>query len=215
MSRAGNRTERARELRRRQTDAERILWTNLRGKRLQGLKFRRQQPLGPYVVDFLSFEQRLVVEVDGGHHDQPGVRAKDDERELWLESNGYRVLRFWNNEVLGNLEGVLAQISQTAERGRSPSPQPSPVEGEGEDHPHPSPLRSRERGKITLTPALSGRGRGGRSPSPQPSPVEGEGEDHPHLPALSGRGRGGRSPSPRPSPVEGEGVGLSHADAGD
>ena len=98
---------------------------------MHGLKFRRQQPIGPYVVDFVSFERRLVVEVDGGHHDQPDVRVADTERTLWIERNGYRVLRFWNNEVLGNLEGVWERISIEVERGRSPSPQPSPVEGEG------------------------------------------------------------------------------------
>ena len=98
---------------------------------MHGLKFRRQQPIGPYVVDFVSFERRLVVEVDGGQHDQPDVRVADTERTLWLERNGYRVLRFWNNEVLGNLEGVWHEISRAVERGLSPSPQPSPVEGEG------------------------------------------------------------------------------------
>ena len=108
MRKVVKQTERARELRRKQTDAERALWAKLRNKRLCGLKFRRQQPIGPYVVDFVSLETRLVVEVDGGHHDQPDVRITDTERTVWLESKRYRVLRFWNNEVLGNLEGVLA-----------------------------------------------------------------------------------------------------------
>ena len=101
---------------------------------MHGLKFRRQQPLGPYVVDFVSFDLRLVVEVDGGHHDQAAVRVEDTARTLWIERNGYRVLRFWNNEVLGNLEGVLERVSLTVDRGRSPSPRPSPVEGEGVGH---------------------------------------------------------------------------------
>ena len=98
---------------------------------MHGLKFRRQQPIGPYVVDFVSFERRLVVEVDGGQHDQPDVRVADTERTLWLERNGYRVLRFWNNEVLGNLEGVWHGF---------------PERSSGDCHPHPSPLPSRERG---------------------------------------------------------------------
>ncbi len=98
---------------------------------MYGLKFRRQQPIGPYIVDFVSLERRLVVEVDGGQHDQPDLRAADDERTLWLERNGFRVLRFWNNEVLANLEGVWEQISRAADGG---------------DHPHPSPLPSREKG---------------------------------------------------------------------
>ena len=73
-----------------------------------------------------------MIEVDGGQHNRASVRARDDERTLWIERNGYRVLRFWNNDVLGNLEGVLEEISQTVDRGEaSPSPQPSPVEGEG------------------------------------------------------------------------------------
>ena len=124
MRKVVTQTERARDLRRRQTDAERVLWAYLRSKRMHGLKFRRQQPLGPYVVDFVSFERRLVVEVDGGHHSEPEVRAADTERTQWLERNGFRVLRFWNNEVLGNLEGVWEQISRAVESGQSPSPQP-------------------------------------------------------------------------------------------
>ena len=152
VRKAVKQTERARNLRREQTDAESALWGQLRNKRLHGLKFRRQQPVGSYVVDFVSLETRLVVEVDGGHHDQPDVRITDAERTVWLESNGYRVLRFWNNEVLGNLEGVLAQISETVEQGRSPSPQPSPVEGEGV--------------RRKVGPSQSNA----RSPSPQPSP---------------------------------------------
>jgi len=102
----------ARKLRREQTDAEKTLWMKLRHKQLEGVKFRRQQPIGPYIVDFVSFARKLVIEIDGGQHDEENVRAKDERRTAWLEERGYRVLRFWNNEVLMNLEGVLERIRE-------------------------------------------------------------------------------------------------------
>ena len=79
---------------------------------MAGVKFRRQQPIGPYIVDFVSFERRLVIELDGGHHADDTARARDSERASWLERNGYELIRFWNNEVRGNLEGVLHRISE-------------------------------------------------------------------------------------------------------
>ena len=88
------------------TDAERKLWQALRAKQL-GFKFRRQQPLGSYVANFCCWEARLVVEVDGGQHCE---NRRDDIRTAWLEARGWRVLRFWNNEVLGNQDGVLQAI---------------------------------------------------------------------------------------------------------
>lgn len=102
----------ARKLRRRQTEAERSLWMGLRNRQLEGVKFRRQQPIGPYIVDFVSTEKRLIVEVDGGQHNEEGIEGKDEERTLWLKGQGYRVLRFWNNEVLSNIEGVLERIRE-------------------------------------------------------------------------------------------------------
>ena len=108
----------ARELRQRQTDAERALWTRLRSKQLEGVKFRRQQPIGPYIVDFASFGKRLIVEIDGGQHNEPsplegeGRVRGDEERTRWLKERGYQVLRFWNNEVLMNMEGVLERIRE-------------------------------------------------------------------------------------------------------
>jgi len=98
------------KLRREMTEAERILWYHLRSRRLSGLKFRRQVPIGPYIVDFLCPEKRVIVEIDGGQHNYPDERSRDLERTRFLESKGYKVLRFWNNEVLGNLEGVLTVI---------------------------------------------------------------------------------------------------------
>ena len=96
---------RARRLRREGTDAERIVWRILRDRQL-GAKFRRQHPVGPYVVDFFCDEHRLVIEVDGGQH-RPEV---DRRRTEYLEANGMRVMRFWNNEVIENLEGVATVI---------------------------------------------------------------------------------------------------------
>ena len=117
----------ARQLRRSSTEAERRLWFLLRNRRVLGHKFRRQVSLGPYVVDFVCFEQRLVIEADGGQH--ATQRAHDEARTAFLESNGYRVLRFWNNEILTDTDAVL-QVVVEALRA-TPSPQPSPSRGEG------------------------------------------------------------------------------------
>ena len=101
-------TARARQLRKDSTRAESILWKHLRNRQLEGHKFRRQVPLGQYILDFVCFERRLIVEIDGGHHQ--GQAAYDDERTKWLESQGFRVLRFWNNDVLGHPDGVAQAI---------------------------------------------------------------------------------------------------------
>ncbi|MBI2312609.1 MAG: endonuclease domain-containing protein [Betaproteobacteria bacterium] len=99
---------RARSLRRNLTDAERRLWQKLRLKQLAGHRFRRQMPLGPYIVDFVCLEAKLVVEVDGGQH---ADQAKYDEvRDGWLKAQGFRVLRFWNNDVLNNCDEVVEVI---------------------------------------------------------------------------------------------------------
>ena len=100
----------ARQLRREQTDAERLLWSLLRDRRFMGCKFRRQHPIEPYVVDFYCHAARLAIELDGGEHNEPAARARDEERTRFLEARGIRVLRFWNNEVFNNLEGVLQTI---------------------------------------------------------------------------------------------------------
>lgn len=112
MKKNRNQISLAHELRREQTDAEKTLWMKLRDKQLEGVKFRRQQPIGPYIVDFVSFGRRLIIEIDGGQHDEENVRAKDERRTAWLEERGYRILRFWNNEVLIDLEGVLERIKE-------------------------------------------------------------------------------------------------------
>ena len=100
--------DRARTLRRNSTDAEKLLWRELR-RAFPQAKFRRQCPVGPFFADFLSFRHRLVIEVDGGQHAMQD--SSDEARTRFIESQGFRVIRFWNNEVLGNIEGVLQSIS--------------------------------------------------------------------------------------------------------
>ena len=111
----------ARQLRHNQTDAERKLWAALRGKALDGRRFRRQHPMGPYVVDFVCLERKLIIELDGDQH--AFDVARDYKRDCWLQSRGYFVLRFWNNEVYDNLPGVLEKL---LEHMREPSSSPPP-----------------------------------------------------------------------------------------
>ena len=118
---------RARQLRRDSTDAEKRLWRALREK-LPAFKWRRQMPIGPYFADVACFAERLVIELDGGQH--PEATEYDSARTRFMESHGYRVLRFWNNDVMGNVDGVLEAISLTL--SSSPSqplagPLPLPV----------------------------------------------------------------------------------------
>jgi very-short-patch-repair endonuclease len=103
--------ERATELRQNTTDAERRLWGALRGRRLQGYKFRRQHPIGRFIVDFACTRHRLVIEADGGQHDE----SKSDARRT--ESQGWRVIRFWNNDILANTEGVVSTILEVLRNG--------------------------------------------------------------------------------------------------
>ncbi|MDH4608254.1 endonuclease domain-containing protein [Pseudomonas sp. BN102] len=98
----------ARQLRSNMTDAERHLWYYLRGHRFLGLKFKRQKPMGRYIVDFICLEYRLVIELDGGQHQEQV--ARDAERDRYFIKQGYRVLRFWNHEVLGETDSVLEVI---------------------------------------------------------------------------------------------------------
>jgi very-short-patch-repair endonuclease len=104
----------ARHLRRSQTDAERRLWRYLRGRRLLGLRFRRQHPIGPYFADFACLELRLVVELDGGQHADPRGQEHDRVRTAALEARGYAVIRFWDNDVLRDTQAVLATIARRA-----------------------------------------------------------------------------------------------------
>jgi very-short-patch-repair endonuclease len=103
-------TNKARRLRKNLTDAERTVWAALRSRQFGGYKFRRQQPIGLYIVDFVCFENKLIIELDGGHHDQVEQAEYDAVRTAWLEAQGYRVLRFWNNQVLAEPNAVKAAI---------------------------------------------------------------------------------------------------------
>ncbi|TKT73936.1 endonuclease domain-containing protein [Afipia massiliensis] len=121
----GRRQQFARRMRAQPTDAERVLWQRLRHDiALTGSHFRRQALIGPFIVDFVSRRAKLVIELDGGQHDVQ--RAADAMRTQQIETEGYRVLRFWNHDVLGNLEGVLSEIQSAL----SPTPTP-PRKGEG------------------------------------------------------------------------------------
>ena len=132
MSQATSLTSLARQLRTNSTDAERALWQQLRAARLNGHKFRRQLPIGRYIVDFVCFEARLIVEVDGGQHaDQ---QRYDTQRTAWLEAQGFRVLRFWNTEVLGHVETVKEMIARAC-AAESPSPCPLPPGERVKDNP--------------------------------------------------------------------------------
>ncbi len=117
-------TTHARTLRKEQTDAEKRLWYFLRDRRLGGFKFRRQHPVGPYIVDLVCVESGLIVELDGGQHVEQA--RYDSRRSAYLEEQGFRVLRFWNDDVLKQTGDVLASILDAL----SPSPQPSPPAGE-------------------------------------------------------------------------------------
>lgn len=101
---------RAQELRVESSDAETMLWLKLRGRRLAGYKFRRQHPIGPYIVDFVCIEAQLVVELDGGQHAEPEHAQRDLIRTRFLETHGYRVARFWNHEMLQHTDAVLEVI---------------------------------------------------------------------------------------------------------
>ena len=121
----------ARRLRGEMTDAERKLWSVLRKRQIEGAKFRRQQPIGPFVADFVCQEQRLIIEADGGQHAE---NLADARRTEFLEGVGYRVLRFWNNDILNNLDGVAQVIANelsTPHPAQAPPESPSPSRGEG------------------------------------------------------------------------------------
>ncbi|TNE67771.1 MAG: endonuclease domain-containing protein [Alphaproteobacteria bacterium] len=125
---AGNLVDRARGLRRAMTDAERCFWHHVRARRFHGLKFRRQFPVGHFIVDFACPARRLIVEIDGGQHADP--ESGDALRTAHLESRGFRVVRYWNNDILGNIDGVMTDLE--AHLGQQP--------------PHPNPLPAGERG---------------------------------------------------------------------
>ena len=122
--------ERAKSLRRNSTDTEKHLWSHLRHRQIAGFRFRRQVSIGPYIVDFASHEAKLVIEVDGGQHDRSS--SKERARTRRTQEDGFRVIRFWNSEVLGNIEGVVLSIEAEL-AAAAPPPRPSPTRGQGED----------------------------------------------------------------------------------
>ena len=110
----------ARTLRKKMTDAERVLWRHLRNRQLGGWKFRRQHPIGPFIVDFVCIEKKLIIELDGGQHAK--TVESDAKRTQFLEQQGYRVMRFWNNEIFQNFYGVCDTIFFALSKEEAPSP---------------------------------------------------------------------------------------------
>lgn len=154
----------AKDLRNNMTDAERRLWQSLRGQALDGHKFRRQQVLGSYIVDFICLPARLIVEVDGGQHLESATDAK---RDAWLVEQGFRVMRFWNNDVLLNTEAVLESILAALAA-------PYIANGETGGLSTPSPLKGVGRGGSAASVQVPAS-----HPLPNPSPVKGEGLEEP------------------------------------
>jgi very-short-patch-repair endonuclease len=120
-------TRNARRLRNAPTEAEQLLWRHLRGKSMAGIKFRRQYPIGPFIADFACIELKLVIEADGGQHLDCEY---DVRRDAYLRSRGYRVLRYWNDQILAETAAVLEDIYRWVERGRLSPSQPPPQVGE-------------------------------------------------------------------------------------
>jgi adenine-specific DNA-methyltransferase len=172
----------ARALRKNMTDAERRLWSHLRDRQLGGYKFRRQKPIGPFIADFACAKQKLIIEIDGGQH---AVNTETDNRRTdYLKCNGWKIIRFWNHEVLNEREAVLVRILGALE---PPHPDPLPrgerekagAETSSEKETDQKPLpEGRETG-----PSFQEKGHAPQYPSPQekalepriPSPLRGEG----------------------------------------
>lgn len=126
---------RAREMRARQTRAESVLWDQIRAHRLDGLSFRRQTAIGPYIADFVCHAARLILEADGAHHANPDSARGDRRRDTYLLERGYKVLRFTNREILEERDSVIRRIREAVSQrlGCPPPSQPSPSRGEGLD----------------------------------------------------------------------------------
>ncbi len=128
--------QRRRDLRRDQTDAEKILWQKLRNRQLYGMKFFRQYSVGPYILDFYCPKSKLAIELDGGQHAEDDQRDYDEHRSEYLEAHGIEVIRFWNNEVLRNIDGVLSRVAERV----TPS---IPLKLRGKSNPTRPPLKLR------------------------------------------------------------------------
>lgn len=114
----------AKKLRANATPHERMLWRALKDIPIEGSHFRRQAPIGPYVVDFFCPAKRLILEIDGGHHNEDDVAKRDVDRQQWLEGEGYRVIRFWNSEIAADLTAVLERIYVELYGSREAEPTP-------------------------------------------------------------------------------------------
>ena len=125
FSRKPEMVAKARRLRGALSDAEQRLWRAIRRDQIGGLSFRRQHAVGPYILDFYCPAIRFAIEVDGGQHNFAEARKRDQERTKWLEKKGIRLIRFWNNDVMGNVDGVLEDIPTVLERNRSEPPHPT------------------------------------------------------------------------------------------
>jgi very-short-patch-repair endonuclease len=170
----------AKRLRKRQTEAEKRLWSHLKAKQLNGIKFRRQEPLGEYIVDFVSFDKKLVIELDGGQH---AGDIRDAARDAWLHSQGFTVLRLWNNEVFDR--GRVPQGGATM-FGSFLAGKPRPVGGELHN---PEGVLEEIRRNVVSHPAAS------LASSPLVGEDQGEGDEfHPPLtPPIKGGGHGRRA----------------------
>ncbi len=137
----------ARNLRHNQTDVENLLWRHIRNRQLGGFKFRRQYWIENYIVDFVCVEKRTVIELDGGQHANDTMTENDRQRTGLLESRGFKVLRYWNNEVIHNTQAVLENIL-TVLQNTTPHPPLSPQRGEGQNIQAPqlgSPIRGQSK----------------------------------------------------------------------
>ena len=167
----------ARDMRAAPTAAEAIVWRHLRAHRFAGHKFKRQQPIGKYIVDFVCFEAGVIVEVDGGQHNES---VSDKLRDQWLMSQGFAVLRFWNNEVSQNLEGVLTRTLEAL----TPSPSVPPPRGGREE-------------KLSLGKDETGSGKSSLSEKNDSAIVS---SDLKNLPSLPPRGGGTEGEGARETP---------------
>ena len=128
----------ARRLRAESTETESLLWRRLRTIVTAGTHFRRQVPIGPYVVDFACMAARLIIELDGSQHNTDAHRASDEQRTRWLESEGYQVIRFWNNELSSNMDGVLETVYAALYGSRDADAQPLKHRRHRRRHPTPA-----------------------------------------------------------------------------
>ncbi len=189
--------EHARTLRRNMTDTEQRLWYHLRAHRFQACKFKRQKPLGPYIVDFVCMEHRLVIELDGGQHSENV--PYDQRRDAWLHRQGFTVLRFWNNQIMQTLPAVLDAIAGALDQAPTPSP-PAPFDF-AQDRPLPQAGEGSGSdaapGMVSLPSSTPGKARSEDTQSCSPLPRVRERKDS--EPSLT--------PFIHPSPANGRGVG--------